>query len=279
MSHPGALQYLDDDGASIAFRDEGTGPALVLVHGWLLDSTQWDAPVTAWRQHFRVLRTDRRGFGASSGTPGLARDAADIVRLLDRLGIRAAGILGMSQGARIALHLADSRPERVTCLVLDGTPPLAGLPGNAGRPETPLSEYRERLARLGIGALRAELGSHPLMQLRSADPAARRALHAMLARYSGADLEEVTDPTPDVDAARLARLDLPVLLLNGALDSERRLAAGDALARLVPGAERCLIPQAGHLACLDSGETYGAVVLEFLTRHLNRWAATPGETP
>jgi pimeloyl-ACP methyl ester carboxylesterase len=77
---------------------------------------------------------------------------------------------------------------------------------------------------------------------------------------------------------RLAGLGLPVRVLNGAFDSALRLAAGEALARLIPGAERRIVPRAGHLACLDSRETYSAIVLEFLIRHLNRWATTPGET-
>ncbi len=277
MSPSTAPQFLDSDGARLAWRDEGTGPALVLVHGWLLDSTQWDAQATAWRTRFRVLRMDRRGFGASSGAPGLAWDAADIVRLLDRLGIRRAGLVGMSQGARVALHLAGSLPERVACVVLDGTPALESLPAWEGRAETPLSEYRELLARSGIDALRDALAAHPLMQLRTADPAARRALAAMLERYSGADLAAGPGPPLDLPTGRLAALEVPVLVLNGALDTPQRLAAGEALARLIPGVERRIVPRAGHLGCLDNRETYSAIVLEFLIRQLNRWATTPGE--
>jgi len=278
MSPPTVPQFFDWDDARLACRDEGAGPALVLVHGWLLDSTQWDAQALAWRPRFRVLRMDRRGFGASSGPVGLARDADDIVRLLDRLGIRRAGIVGMSQGARIALHLAAALPGRVACAVLDGTPALQGLPAREGPPETPLSEYRELLTRRGIDALRDELAAHPLMQLHCGDPAARSALAAMLGRYSGADLAAAPGPELDLPTDRLAGLEVPVLVLNGALDSAQRLAVGDALARLIPGAERRIVPRAGHLACLDSRETYSAIVLEFLTRHLNRWATTPGET-
>ena len=164
------------------------------------------------------------------------------------------------------------------CVVLDGTPALEGLPAWEGRPETPLAEYRERLARSGIDALRDELAAHPLMQLYHGDPAARSALAAMLGRYSGADLTAEPGPPLDLPVDRLAGLEIPALVLNGALDSGQRLAVGESLARLIPGAERRVLPRAGHLACLDSRETYSAIVLEFLTRNLNRWAATPGET-
>jgi pimeloyl-ACP methyl ester carboxylesterase len=255
----------------VCYRDDGSGPALVLVHGWLLDSTIWTAQVTAWSSRLRVLRPDRRGFGESTGAPDLAADARDVVRILDSLGIERTTVLGMSQGARIALHLADTAPDRIACLVLDGTPALAGLPGDWPS-ETPVEHYRNLLLAQGIGALRDELATHPLMQLRGRDPVARAMLDAMLERYHGADLFAAPSSSIDVDPGRLARLDPPVLLLNGALDTPVRLRVAEVLARLLPTAERQVLPMAGHLACLDARETYGAVVLEFLTRNQHRWA-------
>jgi pimeloyl-ACP methyl ester carboxylesterase len=267
----GSSRYLDAGDARLCYRDDGSGPALVLVHGWLLDSTMWAAQVTAWSPRFRVLRMDRRGFGGSSGSPDLAADARDVLRLLDRLGVGRAAVLGMSQGARIALHLADTAPERVACLVLDGTPALAGLPGDWPS-ETPVEHYRNLLLAQGIGALRDELATHPLMQLRTRDPVARAMLDAMLERYDGADLLAAPSASVDLAPGRLAELAIPVLLLNGSLDTPVRQHVADALARLLPAAERQVLPSAGHLACLDARETYSAVVLEFLTRNLHRWA-------
>lgn len=264
-------RYLDTADARLCYRDQGAGPAVVLIHGWLLDSTLWTAQAAAWSTRFRVLRMDRRGCGASTGTPSLADDVRDVALLLDRLGIVRAAVLGMSQGARIALQIAAATPERVACLVLDGTPALDGLPGE-WRQEAPVDAYRELLLRDGVTALRHQLAAHPLLQLRTHDPDARRALDAMLARYDGADLLAPPGPAVQIPVERLARLDMPVLLLNGAHDSGQRLAVGAALAGLIPGAERRLVPSAGHLACLDDRETYNAICLEFLTRNLHRWA-------
>ena len=270
-SRIGTCGFLDAGDARLCYRDDGSGPALVLVHGWLLDSTIWAFQVSAWSSRFRVLRLDRRGFGESSGAPDLAADARDVVLLLDRLGIERAAILGMSQGSRIALHLADAAPERVACLVLDGTPAVAGLPGDWPS-ETPVEHYRRLLLGQGAGALRDELATHPLMQLRTRDRVARGMLDSMLDRYDGADLLAAPPASIDVAPGRLAQLQLPVLLLNGALDTPVRLHVAEALARLLTSAERQILPSAGHLACLDARETYGAVVLEFLIRNQNRWA-------
>jgi len=87
-------RFLDAGDARLCYRDDGSGPALVLVHGWLLDSTIWTANVKAWAPRFRVLRLDRRGFGQSLAAPDLVADARDVVLLLDRLGIERAAILG-----------------------------------------------------------------------------------------------------------------------------------------------------------------------------------------
>jgi pimeloyl-ACP methyl ester carboxylesterase len=110
------------------------------------------------------------------------------------------------------------------------------------------------------------------MQLRTRDRVARGMLDSMLDRYDGADLLAAPPASIDVAPGRLAQLRLPVLLLNGALDTPVRLHVAEALARLLPSAERQVLPSAGHLACLDARETYGAVVLEFLIRNQNRWA-------
>jgi pimeloyl-ACP methyl ester carboxylesterase len=128
--------------------------------------------------------------------------------------------------------------------------------------ETPLAHYRALLHADGPAALRAALAAHPLLRLRTPDPAARSALDAMLAGYSGADLDA---PGAEAGAAfAFDAIDRPVLVLNGAHDTAQRLAAGAALARAIAGARRHVIPGAGHLACLDDPGRYGGLVTEFL---------------
>jgi 3-oxoadipate enol-lactonase len=271
-------RFLARDGAQLHYRDEGAGPALVLIHGWLMDLTAWDAEQPAWSRHFRVLRMDRRGFGRSSGAPCFASDADDVLALLDARGVERAALLGMSQGARIALDLAQRVPDRVNALVLDGAPAMDGLPGGPWLQETPLERYRRLLAAEGLEALRVELAAHPLMQLHTRDTAARQALEVMLARYDGADLADATAtlPPPSVDFAKLR---IPALIVNGERDTAQRLAVGDALERLIPGATRCRIPGAGHLACLDAPDTYGRIVSDFLREHAFNPSTNRPETP
>src|SRR5262245_7806954 len=94
-------RYVEINGARLRYRDEGHGDAIVLIHGWTLDLDMWEPQVGPLSSRFRVLRLDRRGFGLSSGEPGLADDAADVVALCKFLGIAHAAFVGMSQGARV----------------------------------------------------------------------------------------------------------------------------------------------------------------------------------
>src|SRR5471030_2146970 len=96
-------RYFAADGARLRYRDEGSGPALLLVHGWTLDLEMWNALSAALRADFRVVRFDRRGFGLSSGEPGVELDIADLAALCRHLGLERVALVGMSQGARAVL--------------------------------------------------------------------------------------------------------------------------------------------------------------------------------
>jgi pimeloyl-ACP methyl ester carboxylesterase len=271
------VSFLEADGMPrLRYRDEGRGPAVLLVHGWLLDSTMFDSLAQSLARRRRVVRWDRRGCGESGGTPSLAADGADGLRLLRELGIARCAVLGSSQGCRVALAIVESAPQQAACLVLDGAPPVEGLADRGWQDETPLAAYRSLLAERGIEALRSELAQHPLLQLAATTDAtapARRA--AALARYGGADL--AGPPANAVPAApgRLARLELPVLVLNGEFDTPQRLRIGAALVEQIDGAERRIVARARHLACWDNPDDYNRAVEEFLDAHEQRWAVGP----
>jgi pimeloyl-ACP methyl ester carboxylesterase len=271
MSAPATDRYLAVDGARLRYRDEGSGPAVLLVHGWALDLAMWDALALALREEFRVVRLDRRGFGLSSGFPGLERDIADLEALRRHLALPQVALLGMSQGARAVLRLAMSADSTVSCLVLDGPPDVERAPtcderGTDG--DVPLAHYRVLARSRGVDAVRGEWAAHPLMRLRTAEPNARRLLNAMLRRYPGTDLLQGTAPAAAVpDGVRPESIAAPALVITGEHDLAPRVKAADLLARRLPDAQRAVIPEAGHLAALDNPIAYHHLVRSFLTRH------------
>jgi len=251
---PAADRFLEHAGARLRWRLAGAGPALALLHGWALDLEYWDPVAALLAARFTVLRVDRRGFGLSTGIADIHRNVPDLLAVLDAAGIGSVALVGMSQGARLALHFAGLHPQRTRALVLDGAPAFDA------ESELPLAQYAQLLASEGQPGLQAAILRHPLMHLQTRDPMARDVLAASVAHYSGQDL---LHPRPHAAAPAVERITVPALILNGALDSASRLAAGAALQGQLPVNRRVELPHAGHLAALDDPAGYAQAVAGF----------------
>jgi pimeloyl-ACP methyl ester carboxylesterase len=253
---------IDVRGARLRVRTAGEGPAVLLVHGWALDLDMWRPQFAALAASNRLIAFDRRGFGHSSGTPGIDHDLADIEQLLAVLRVERVAIVGMSQGARVALRWALCAPRATTCLVLDG-PPRDLLAARPSEGEIALVTYRELVRTEGIDAFRKQWLKHPLMRLYTADQSVHALLREMVGRYPGHDLMgDETAQLPGIDS--LQQLDSPVLIINGEHDTETRIGAGAELARALPHAQLAIIPGAGHLSNLDNPGAYNREIHRFL---------------
>ena len=106
------------------FSEHGTGPPLLLVHGLMVTGEMFEPVIERFAVRHRVIVPDLRGHGRSRGLPPpytAAQLAADLPRLLDRLGIDRTAVLGYSLGGAIARQLVLDHPERVQRLVLGCT--------------------------------------------------------------------------------------------------------------------------------------------------------------
>lgn len=103
---------------------EGTGPALVFIHGAFADSRLWDPQWEYFSSNYRVLRYDLRGHGRTGSSDleqyNMETYADDLLNLLDSLEINSAIICGLSWGGSIAQSFAVRNPERLIGLVLAG---------------------------------------------------------------------------------------------------------------------------------------------------------------
>jgi pimeloyl-ACP methyl ester carboxylesterase len=259
-----ADNFLSVDGTRLRYRDEGCGPAVLLVHGWTLDLEMWDPQVSALRDTFRLIRLDRRGHGLSEGSSTPERDSADLDRLGRHLGLTRLSLIGMSQGVRGVLRFACAAPGRVSALILDGPPALA----SESDPQVPVQQYAALVRAHGIEVFRREWARHRLMQLRTRDPARRALLAAMIARYPGTDLQSPSSPAELVGARlRPQAVAAPTLVLSGEHDLPGRRLAARRLAARLPDAELAVISGAAHLPNLDSPDVYSRLCRAFLLRH------------
>ncbi len=106
-------------GAAFHVVTAGTGPALLLLHGWPEYWRTWDAVIQRLKHRFTLVAPDLRGFGASDkpdGPWGAAEHAADMVALLDAMGLDRVGVVGHDVGGAVMQPLARQVPERLAGL-------------------------------------------------------------------------------------------------------------------------------------------------------------------
>ena len=261
---------------SVYYEVTGNGPPLVLIHGWSLNLRMWDPQVAALSRRFRVIRYDRRGFGKSSGGENITWDAADLNALLDSLGLTKVHILGMSQGARVALQFAKTYPDRVSSLILHGTPPPDGF-GLAwtGPDRTRFDEWATMAREQGMDAFRRAWTAHPLMEIPAGHPAARARLDELLAAYRGGRFLSPAPPSGPITAITmddLPRIGVPTLFLIGDREVPFLQIVARALAYYVPKARLAVVAGGGHNVNLIEPDRYNATITEFLAGIIPRGA-------
>jgi 3-oxoadipate enol-lactonase len=244
--------------------EDGPADAPVLVLGPSLgtDVGLFDTQAAAFADRVRVIRYDLRGHGASEVVPGpctIADLAADVVAVLDRLGVERFSYAGVSIGGAIGQQLALTVPERVEKLTLIATAAqFADPPSWAVRAEQVRAEGTEFLvpSRTGTWFTKAFAEREPAEAERLLDM-----LRATPAEGYAACCEAIG--TFDV-RDRLGEISTPTLVIAGAedpatsVDMVRRIADG------IPGARFVVVPGAGHLP----NATDPAVVNEELRAHL-----------
>lgn len=245
------------------YRLEGTdqGPVLMLAHSLGQDHGMWDALVAALAPHFRVLRYDIRGHGASEVTPGdygVPQLAEDALALADGLGIDSFAFCGLSLGGMIGLWLAVHAPHRLTAAVLSNT---------TSQPDADTMERRRRSV-LGGGmgsVVDTVMGRFFSPRLLDADPPAVQTARRTLLATDPAGYAGCCAAIRDFEmTAALPRIDRPVLIIGGDLDvSMPWHPHSETLAAAIPGA-RALHLHAAHLANIEAPRMFAAAVRDFL---------------
>lgn len=114
-------QIVDVNGIQFHYRIVGTGPALLLIHGFTWTGEWWDPLLPALARDHRVIVVDLPGHGRSTRRPGpwsYRQVASDVYALLDRLGVQRVRAIGHSAGENSLVHMATQQPARVEAMVI-----------------------------------------------------------------------------------------------------------------------------------------------------------------
>jgi pimeloyl-ACP methyl ester carboxylesterase len=260
----------------LAVEVAGRGNPVVLVHGWGVDRRMWAHQAAAFRRHFTTITYDRRGCGQSTAPADHALELEDIDTILDELKLKGTGIVGMSQGGRVAMRYAISRPSRVTGLVLQGAPLDDAPPPLAGDASVlPIARLTDLLRRGDRAGVLRELSQHPLMSAGERRTQAQAEIDAMLKDYRGEDLLRFSTTPAEIDplrAADLAVVQAPTLVITGSNELLWLRRVADRIARNIYGARRRVIRGGGHFVNMTHIGDYNRCVVEFLQNTTRPWS-------
>lgn len=260
--------FVSVPGGRLYYEVMGDGPAIVLLHGGMLDRRMWDQQLPALTRHFRVIRYDARGFGRSSRADTAYHGATDLYLLLNQLGVRHTSLVGLSLGGRTAIDFALSHPEMVDKLVLAG-PGLSGWT-DWSREDTTWHRVARRAgnARDSVGMALSWLTTD-YMRAAMQQPGLAKRLRGLatdnaafwMGLFRHGDLEH--DPDPPA-LGRLSQIRARTLLLVGDRDNPVIRSIVDTLAARIPGARLATIHGAGHMVNMERPLEFNRAVLSFL---------------
>ena len=254
------IHIVSVQGQRIAYLDVGTGPPVILIHGFGGSMWQWEHQQLALSRHFRVLTLDLPGFGLSD-KPDIDYRPDQLVKyftgFMDALQIPRAALIGNSMGAGLAIAMALEHQERVTQLVLIG-----GLPRDVMRNLTSPSIRRALETRapswlISLGnrlfgglmtesLLREFVHDPTLLTPAVVDRSDRHRRHPGIIRPIMAMRDAL--PLWESDfAGRIGAITHPTLIIWGKEDRVFPVAVGEELHRAIKGSQFVAIPDAGHI--------------------------------
>jgi pimeloyl-ACP methyl ester carboxylesterase len=254
--------------AGLYFECHGAGDDVVfLIPAFSMDRRMWTAQVPMLARSARVIAYDLRGHGRSIATMEPYSSVDDLVALMDELSVSRAHLIGLSNGARIALDFALTHPARARSLVL-ASPGVSGYTGGDFSYMTPVITA----VRAGDLARAAELwAGTPLMHIPNDSAAA--ALIRMISSDNRSIWGHRSNPERPLSPPAIGRLHevkVPVLVITGDRDLPALRQLADTVAQTIPGASRVIIPDAGHMVNVAAPEAFNRAVLSFLRAKLAR---------
>jgi len=267
--------HTTSDDVSIAYQTHGEGPTAVLLHGLGSRAEDWGDHLDVLSPRRRCVVPDLRGHGASSSPPGPHtpdRHAADVISLLDELGVEQADVIGYSMGGAAAFALAAAQPERVRSLCIVNSVPSFELTTFKMKMEVVVR--RTLIATLGVeklaGVIAKRLFPKPeqeALRARAIDSIKRNSKEAYIASLMGLVGWTIED--------RLGELTMPTLLVAGDLDYTP-VAAKEACVAAMPNARLIVVEDARHGLPLEKLDEFNGILASWLDERSGTSATAPG---
>jgi len=253
------MPTIRSDRAELYYDVAGEGPAVVLAHGAEGNALSWFQQVPVFAQTYRTVVFDHRGFGRSTCAPAdlqPSKFGADILAVMDALGIEQAAIVGQSMAGWGAMQAALAAPDRVSAVVLVATSGgLAPPAGSDGPPEPNPVPLAGRLSGLALApdyAARNPAGAWLFDQI--------SLMNDNIELLAG----RLGEPANLIGPEFLKSYMTPTLVVAPALDTFFPPAMLRDICATIPGARFVELPDSGHAPYWEVPEAFNDVVLGFL---------------
>ncbi|WP_030871596.1 alpha/beta fold hydrolase [Streptomyces sp. NRRL S-37] len=268
MTGASDLRFFPSADGDLAYLDTGSGDPVVLLHSGFADHRVFDAQIPALAAGYRVIAPDVRGHGASANATTPFRWADDLAALLRHLDTGPAVLVGVSMGGAIATDTVLEYPELVRAVV------ACGAATSDFRYTDPWVRQvlAEQAAALGAGDVEGWLTAF-LRYVPGEHRTAAGIDPDILGRLRGMALGTLAKHTPDEEDhhvpmtgtwARVPKVDVPVLTVNGALDAPDLIAEAERFARTVRDGRSVIVDGTAHYPNLERPEELNKILLDFL---------------
>jgi 3-oxoadipate enol-lactonase len=251
---------------NIYYEVNGQGEPIVFVHGLGSSTRDWEFQVSAFSKSYQVITFDLRGHGQSDKPKGpyaISMFAADLVALLQAVGIEPIHLVGLSLGGCIAFQFAIDYPAMVKTLTIVNSAPTVG--------ETPKQAQQDFEQRIGIVQ---QLGMRAIGEALSVYlfPMPE---HASL-RQTLVERWAENDPRAYIEATRsmlnwnvtdqLGSIHCPTLIIAAEKDYSP-VALKEAYVKLMPNAQLVVISDAHHFTPVERPQEFNTALAQFLAQH------------
>lgn len=253
------------NGAAISYQEQGKGPAVVLLHGFPLDSRIFSEQVQALSDRHRVITIDLRGFGQSKDTKTFTLEslADDVHELLHQIGALPCVLGGLSMGGYVSLAYVKKYPTDLKGLMLIDTRAEGDTPeGRAAR------DKMIELARTkGAKAVADQMLPKMLApEEASRRPGVARQLQTIMEACPALTIEHALAAMRDRDdhTESLPSIAVPTLIIVGDQDAITPPAVAEKMHATIPRSKLELIRGAGHLSTMEQPNQVTRAMREFL---------------
>ena len=252
--------------------ESGQGPALLLLHGGLIDHRMWEKQVNVLNKSFRVLNCDMRKHGLTQDGDSTFQNSTAIALILDSFGIARAHIMGLSLGAVAATDFVLDYPERVNKLIL-AAPGLIGYELShdpvlvANNKQIDAARQRQDTLAYVDYFLRSWTDG-PKRKPTAVDPKIRAFVMRMVSdnlKYHQWTTHLRFREEP-LAIHRLSSINSPTLVLVGSLDMSDILAISEELARKISNVKKVIIPRSAHMLNIEQPIIFNQHIREFLLK-------------